>query len=88
MRLMQWLKPAAWLLASSLLAGQSVAQGSQEIDKGRAAEIARAEFGGELFGKIKKTKLADGTPVYEVRLDNNGRMSIVYVDTKGNIRKK
>lgn len=88
MRLQQWLQPAAWVLASCLLAGHSAAQSAQEIDKGRAAEIARAKFGGELFGKIKKTKLADGTPVYEVRLDNNGRMSIVYVDTQGNIRKK
>lgn len=85
MRLKQCIQPAAWLLASCLIAGQAFAE---DIDKSRAAEIARSAFGGELFGKIKKTKLADGTPVYEVRLDNNGRMSIVYVDTKGNIRKK
>ena len=61
---------------------------ASDIDKGQAAEIARAEFGGELFGRIKKVRLEDGTVVFEVRLDNNGRMSIVYVDTKGNIRKK
>lgn len=87
MRLIQWLQPAAWVLMGSLLASQSVAQGAQEIDKSRAAEIAQSQVGGELFGKIKKSKLADGTNVYEVRLDKGGRMTIVTVDTHGKILK-
>lgn len=87
MRLMQWFKPAVWVLVGSLIAGQSMAQGAQEIDKSRAAEIAQSKVGGELFGKIKKTKLSDGTNVYEVRLDKGGRMTIVTVDTSGKILK-
>lgn len=78
-------------LAFSLgLLGSSVvnAQVNNTIDKSRAAEIAQEKFGGELFGKIKKTKAGDGSIIYEVRLDNNGRMTIVYVDGRGNITQK
>ncbi|BCD96938.1 PepSY domain-containing protein [Marinagarivorans cellulosilyticus] len=78
-------------LAFSLgLLGASVAsaQGNNIIDKSRAAEIAQEKFGGELFGKIKKIKADDGSIIYEVRLDNNGRMTIVYVDGRGNITQK
>lgn len=64
------------------------AQNQNVIDKGRAAEIAQQSFGGKLFGKIKKIDMPDGGVMYEVRLDDNGRMTIVYVDGKGNIQQK
>ncbi len=64
------------------------AQVNNTIDKGRAAEIAQEKFGGELRGKIKKMKASDGSIIYEVRLDNNGRITIVYVDGRGNITQK
>lgn len=78
------------LVLSLALMGSSMAsaQVSNEIDKGRAAEIAKAKYGGQLFGKIKKLKADDGSTLYEVRLDDRGRMTIVYVDGRGNIKQK
>jgi uncharacterized membrane protein YkoI len=64
------------------------AQINSEIDKSRAAEIAQKKYGGELFGKIKKLKAEDGSTLYEVRLDDKGRMTIVYVDGQGKITDK
>lgn len=66
----------------------ALAQNTNVIDKSRAAEIAQQKFGGELFGKIKKIDMPDGSILYEVRLDAGGRMTIVYVDGQGNIQQK
>ena len=68
------------------LSGQ--AQTGRHIDKTRAAEIAQAQFGGELFGKIKETTANDGTKLFEVRLDTKGHVDIILVDDKGNARQK
>ncbi|HEY7773031.1 MAG TPA: PepSY domain-containing protein [Marinagarivorans sp.] len=71
-----------------MVSSMAGAQVSNEIDKGRAAEIAKERYGGQLFGKIKKLKADDGSTLYEVRLDDRGRMTIVYVDGRGNITQK
>lgn len=75
-------------LAASLWAFGGQAQTGQKIDKGRAAEIAQAQFGGELFGKIKETTASDGTKVFEVRLDTKGHVDIIVVDSNGRARQK
>lgn len=59
-----------------------------EIDKGQAAEIAQAKFGGELFGKIKVLQADDGSTLFEVRLDTNGHVEIILVDAQGNAQPK
>lgn len=64
------------------------AQTGQKMDKSRAAEIAQAQFGGELFGKIKETTASDGTKIFEVRLDTKGHVDIILVDSNGNARQK
>ena len=68
--------------------GGVLAQTSTGISKSRAAEIAQSTYGGKLFGKIKATQDGSGNTVYEVRLDDSGRMVIVHVDENGNASKK
>ena len=81
-----------WVLSVAMVSAlggmQTQAQAGREIDKGRAAEIAQGKFGGELFGKIKKTTASDGSTIFEVRLDTKGHVDIIVVDAKGNARQK
>jgi uncharacterized membrane protein YkoI len=76
------------VLSLGLLSCVVLAQGANPIDRGRAADIAQKKFGGQLFGKIKKIDMPDGSVVYEIRLDDNGRMTIVHVDGQGNVKEK
>ncbi len=76
------------LCISLACAGEALAQTSTGISKSRAAEIAQATYGGKLFGKIKATQDGGGNTVYEVRLDDGGRMVIVHVDENGKASKK
>lgn len=78
----------AVMLTALVYGAAALAQNANVIDKSRAAEIAQQKYGGELFGKIKKIDMPDGSVLYEVRLDANGRMTIVYVDGQGNIQQK
>lgn len=80
------------LLCVSLLSIFSVsaasAQAAKNITKSDAAEIAQSAYGGKLFGQIKTIESNDGRIIYEVRLDDSGRVVIVHVDEKGTAKKK